>query len=103
MEPAIEARVCRATQKHGRRFEMAENSGGNGGLYFIVGALVVVGAVMFVVLSGHPSPTASGRGQTQVDTPHAQLDLPQPPVLKVKYQSRICSPVQNKTPSCLAA
>jgi hypothetical protein len=32
---------------------MADNSGGNGGLYFIVGALVVVVAVMAVVMTGH--------------------------------------------------
>ena len=32
---------------------MADNSGGNGGLYFIVGALVVVGAVMFMAMTGH--------------------------------------------------
>jgi Mn2+/Fe2+ NRAMP family transporter len=32
---------------------MADNSGGNGGLYFIVGALVVVVAVIGAVVTGH--------------------------------------------------
>ena len=32
---------------------MADNSVGNGGLYFIVGALVVVVAVMFMAMTGH--------------------------------------------------
>ncbi|HVC52840.1 MAG TPA: hypothetical protein VND87_12545 [Stellaceae bacterium] len=32
---------------------MADNSSGNGGLYFIVGALVVVVAVIFMVMTGH--------------------------------------------------
>jgi hypothetical protein len=32
---------------------MADNSGGNGGLYFIVGALVVVVAIIGVVVTGH--------------------------------------------------
>ncbi|HYM73699.1 MAG TPA: hypothetical protein VET89_12005 [Stellaceae bacterium] len=32
---------------------MADNSGGNGGLYFIVGALVVVVAVLGAAMTGH--------------------------------------------------
>jgi hypothetical protein len=32
---------------------MADNSGGNGGLYFIVGALVVVVAVIGAAVTGH--------------------------------------------------
>jgi hypothetical protein len=32
---------------------MADNTGGNGGLYFIVGALVVVVAILGVVVTGH--------------------------------------------------
>ena len=76
----------------------------SGGFYFLIGALAVAVAVMFVVLSGHHSLGDKGeRDATQVGTPHAQLDLPQPLALRVMYQSRICSPVQNKTPSCLAA
>jgi hypothetical protein len=35
-----------------RLIVMADNSG-NGGLYFIVGALVVVVVVLFVMVSGH--------------------------------------------------
>jgi hypothetical protein len=82
------------------------NNSENGGFYFLLGALAVAVAVIFIVLSGHHSRVGSGGGEQdmmRVETPHAALDLPQPPVLKVKYQSRICSPVQNKTPSCLAA
>jgi hypothetical protein len=76
----------------------------NGGFYFLLGALAVAVAVIFVVLSGHRSAVGSGEHDTmRVETPHAALDLPQPPVLRVKYQSRICSPVQNKTPWCVAA
>jgi hypothetical protein len=49
---------------------MAENSGGNGGLYFIVGALVVVVAVIFVMVTGVPF---GGHHQVDVhvDAPHA--------------------------------
>jgi hypothetical protein len=36
-----------------RAKHMADNSGGNGGLYFIVGALVVVVAIIGVVVTGH--------------------------------------------------
>ncbi|HZK92535.1 MAG TPA: hypothetical protein VFC56_20535 [Stellaceae bacterium] len=32
---------------------MADNSGGNGGLYFIVGALVVVVALIGAAVTGH--------------------------------------------------
>ena len=32
---------------------MADNSGGNGGLYFIVGALVVVVVFMGALMTGH--------------------------------------------------
>lgn len=32
---------------------MADNSGGNGGLYFIVGALVVVVAILGAVMTGN--------------------------------------------------
>jgi Mn2+/Fe2+ NRAMP family transporter len=32
---------------------MADNSGGNGGLYFIVGALVVVVAIIGAAVTGH--------------------------------------------------
>jgi len=74
-----------------------------GRFYFVLGALAVAVAVMFVVLSGHHTYFDAGRDATQVGTPHAGLDLPQPPVLRVKYQSKICSPVQNRTPWCLAA
>ena len=35
---------------------MADNSGGNGGLYFIVGALVVVVALLVVFVSGNGVP-----------------------------------------------
>jgi hypothetical protein len=76
----------------------------NGGFYFLLGALAVAVAVMFVVFSGHHSLVGSSeRDMMGVETPHAALDLPQPPVMRVKYQSKICSPVQNKTPSCLPA
>ena len=44
---------------------MADNSGGNGGLYFIVGALVVVVAIMGVVLTGH-MPGFGNHGNTVV-------------------------------------
>jgi hypothetical protein len=69
MEPRIEARVCRATWKQKRRVEMAENSGGNGGLYFIVGALVVVVAVMFVMITGH-HPFWGHQVDVHIDAPH---------------------------------
>jgi len=36
-----------------RSIDMADNSGGNGGLYFIVGALVVVVAIIGAVVTGH--------------------------------------------------
>jgi hypothetical protein len=75
----------------------------SGGLYFILGALAVVVMVMFVVLSGPHTLSDNGQEQMRVETPHAALDLPQPPLMEVKYQSTICSPVQNKMPSCLAA
>jgi hypothetical protein len=81
---------------------MNDNSEG-GGFYLLIGALAVAVAVLFVVLSGHRWSSGGDRGADRVGTPHAQLDLPQPPVLRVKYQSKICSPVQNKTPSCLPA
>jgi hypothetical protein len=73
----------------------------SGGFYFLLGALAVAIAVIFVVLSGHHSLVSGERALTPAETPHAQLNLPQPPVLRAKYQSKICSPVQNKTPSCL--
>jgi len=50
---------------------MADNSGGNGGLYFIVGALVVVVAVMFVNLTGEGPLTGSRQIDVHVDVPHA--------------------------------
>jgi hypothetical protein len=73
------------------------------GFYFFVGALVVAVTLVLVVLSGHHSLFGGGHDQIRVETPHAALDLPQPPVLRVKYQSKMCSPVQNTTPSCRAA
>jgi hypothetical protein len=81
------------------------DSSENGGFYFVLGALAVAVAVMFIVLSGHRSLIGNDaeRDMMRVETPHAALDLPQPPVMRVKYQSKICSPVQNKTPSCLPA
>ena len=75
----------------------------SGGFYFLLGALAVAVAVIFVVLSGRHSPFDGSRDAARAEAPHAQLDLGQPPVLRAKYQSKICSPVQNKTPSCLAA
>jgi hypothetical protein len=60
--------------------------------------------VIFVVLSGHHSLVGNGEhDMMRVETPHAQLNLPQPPVMRVKYQSKICSPVQNSMSSCLPA
>jgi hypothetical protein len=52
---------------------MADNSGGNGGLYFIVGALVVVVAVLFVVVAGPHRFWGRGGHQVDVhiDTPHS--------------------------------
>jgi hypothetical protein len=70
MEPAIEGCVCSATSQHQRLVEMAENSGGNGGLYFIVGALVVVVAVMFVMITGHHSFWGGHQVDVHIDTPH---------------------------------
>jgi hypothetical protein len=52
---------------------MADNSGGNGGLYFIVGALVVVVAVMFVMLSGGSIPFI---GEKHVDVKVEAPKLP---------------------------
>ncbi len=75
----------------------------NGGFYFLLGALAVAVAVMFVVLSGQHWFSGGDPDADRVGTPHAQLDLPQPPVLRVKYQSKICSPVQNSMSSCLPA
>ena len=50
---------------------MADNSGGNGGLYFIVGALVVVVAVLFVVVTGHPRFWGGGHQvDVHIDSPH---------------------------------
>jgi hypothetical protein len=74
----------------------------NGGFYFLLGALAVAVAVIFVVLSGHHA-LVGDNDQMRVETPHAALDLPQPPVMKVKYQSKICSPVQNSTSLCAPA
>jgi len=80
------------------------NDTSKGGFYFLLGALAVEVAVMFVVFSGdHHSLLGSDPDPTPVLTPHARLDLPQPPVLKVKYQSKICSPVQNTTSLCAPA
>jgi hypothetical protein len=70
MEPAIRPRVCPATWEHQWRVEMAENSGGNGGLYFIVGALVVVVAVMFVMVTGHHSFWGGHQVDIHIDAPH---------------------------------
>jgi len=82
---------------------MNDNSDSSG-FYFLLGALAVAVAVIFVVLSGHHSlGNTSEQDMMRVETPHAQLDLPQPPVLRVKYQSKICSPVQNSMSSCLPA
>lgn len=82
---------------------MSENSD-SGGFYFLLGALAVAVAVIFVVLSGGHHPRLGGdRDLMRVETPHAQLNLPQPPVMRVKYQSKICSPVQNSMSSCLPA
>jgi hypothetical protein len=69
MEPAIKARVCRAGWKHRRRVGMAANSGGNGGLYFIAGALVVVVAVMFVMITGHHPFWGGHQIDVHIDTP----------------------------------
>jgi hypothetical protein len=87
-----------------RHDEFRTDDGSTGdGFYFFVGALVVAVTLIFVVLSGHHSLFGGGRDQMQVETPHAALDLPQPPVLRVKYQSTICSPVQNTVASCRTA
>lgn len=46
---------------------MAENSGGGGGLYFIVGALVVVvGVIGFVAFGGHV-PRSGGNAPSKVE------------------------------------
>ncbi|HEY1795969.1 MAG TPA: hypothetical protein VGG57_07605 [Stellaceae bacterium] len=81
------------------------DSSENGRFYFLLGALAVAVAVLFVVFSGHRSliGTDAERDMMRVETPHAQLNLPQPPAVKVKYQSKICSPVQNSMSSCLPA
>ena len=84
--------------------ELGTDDGSSGdGFYFFVGALVVAVTLVLVVLSGHHSLFGGERDQMRVETPHAALDLPQPPVLRAKYQSKMCSPVQNTTPSCRAA
>ena len=48
---------------------MAENSGGNGGLYFIVGALAVVVAV-FVMVTGDDSFWGGHQLDVHIETPH---------------------------------
>jgi hypothetical protein len=70
MEPTIEASVCWATWEDKRQVEMVGNSGGNGGLYFVVGALVVVVAVMFVMIGGHHSFWGGHQVDVHIDTPH---------------------------------
>jgi hypothetical protein len=52
-----------------RRVEMAANSGGTGGLYCIVGALVAVVAVMFVMITGY-HPYWRHQVDVHIDTPH---------------------------------
>lgn len=79
------------------------NETSKGGFYFLLGALAVAIAVMFVVFSGDHHSFVGSRDLTPELTPHARLDLPQPPALRVKYQSKICSPVQNTTSLCTPA
>jgi hypothetical protein len=87
----------------GNSHGLGSDDGSSRGFYLLLGVLAVAVAVIFVVLSGHHSLVGGGRDMMRVETPHAQLNLPQPPVMGVKYQSKICSPVQNKTPSCRTA
>ena len=48
---------------------MTDKSGGNGGLYVIVGALVVVVAVMFAIVSGHAPLLGDHQVDVRVDSP----------------------------------
>ena len=50
---------------------MADNSGGNGGLYFIVGALVVVVAIIGAVMTGHMPGLSKHVDVIKVETPAA--------------------------------
>ena len=79
------------------------SDGSGSGIYFIVGALVAAVVAMFVLLSVPHLFFGDDSDTMRVETPHAALERHHPPVVRVKYQSRTCSPVQNKTPGCLAA
>ena len=48
---------------------MADNSGGNGGLYFIVGALVVVVAIMGAAMTGHMPLFGSKHVDVKIEAP----------------------------------
>jgi hypothetical protein len=48
---------------------MADNSGGNGGLYFIVGALVVVVAILGAAMTGHMPFIGSKHVDVKIEAP----------------------------------
>ena len=58
---------------------MSGNSGGDAGLYVIVGALVVVVVAVFVILSGLFPLYGDQRVEVRVQTPRAELVVPRPP------------------------
>jgi len=60
---------------------MNHNPDRDTGLYFIVGALIVIVTVVFVILSGWFPFYGERRDDVRIETPRAEMALPQPPVV----------------------
>src|ERR1700686_3403578 len=69
--PQFEPRATRARDKE-RDVAEDSNSGASGGLYFVVGGLVVaVGVLVFVFMGGH-IPSHSGKVDVTIEAPKTQ-------------------------------